>query len=340
MAQPYLLETPTTDQANGGTEMQRSRTREHHWGVILAGGEGARLRSLTRLVSGDDRPKQFCRLLGGGSLLAQTRQRIARRISQDRTLFVLLSSHEGFYAKELESVPSAQMLVQPSNRGTLPAILCSLLQIVRIDEQAVVAFFPSDHHYADEGNFMTGVELAFGAAESNSESVILLGAPATHPEIDYGWIEAEAAISTHSHNGLLRVKRFWEKPSLKVAKDLLDRGCVWNTFVMVGQARAFLDMIRSGAAELYEAFEPLRTTHAPETYAETIKGVYEGLATADFSRLVLSATPERLAILCLGDVGWSDLGDPQRLIEVLSRTGKENEWVTLWHRNTMHAAAC
>ena len=67
-----------------------------------------------------------------------------------------------------------------------------------------------------------------------------------------------------------------------------------------------------------------------------IEGVYARLATADFSRLVLSATPERLGILCLGDVGWSDLGDPQRPT-VLSRTGKENEWVTLWHRNTVHA---
>jgi mannose-1-phosphate guanylyltransferase len=309
--------------------MQGSQTIEHRWGVILAGGEGARLRSLTRLASGDDRPKQFCRLLGGRSLLTRTRQRIARSISHDRTVFVLVSSHKAFYAEELEGLPAAQMVVQPSNRGTLPAILSSLLHTVRLDERAVVAFFPSDHHYSNEGNFMAGVELAFGAAEWNPESVVLLGAPATGPETDYGWIEAEAAMSTHSHNGLLRVKRFWEKPSLKVAKDLLDRGCVWNTFVMVGQAHAFLDMIQSRAPELYEAFEPMRTQRASEMDVEVIEGIYEGLVTADFSGLVLSATPERLGILCLGDVGWSDLGDPQRLMEVLSRTGEENEWATL-----------
>jgi len=33
--------------------------------VILAGGDGERLRSVTPLVSGDDRPKQFCSLMGG-----------------------------------------------------------------------------------------------------------------------------------------------------------------------------------------------------------------------------------------------------------------------------------
>ena len=50
------------------------------------------------------------------------------------------------------------MVVQPGNRGTLPAILLSLLEIVRVDPHAVVAFFPSDHHYSNEANFMAGVE--------------------------------------------------------------------------------------------------------------------------------------------------------------------------------------
>jgi hypothetical protein len=39
------------------------------WGVILAGGEGVRLRSLTRSLCGDERPKQYATLLGARSLL-------------------------------------------------------------------------------------------------------------------------------------------------------------------------------------------------------------------------------------------------------------------------------
>ena len=34
------------------------------WGLILAGGDGTRLRTLTRRIAGDERPKQFCRILG------------------------------------------------------------------------------------------------------------------------------------------------------------------------------------------------------------------------------------------------------------------------------------
>ena len=133
----------------------KRKSNDHRWGVILAGGDGVRLRSLTRLVSGDDRPKQFSPLLEGRTLLAQTRLRIAESIDRDRTLFVLTRAHEPFYEKELEKVPPNRMVVQPSNRGTLPAILWSLFRIVRYDEPALVAFFPSDHHYSKENEFIT-----------------------------------------------------------------------------------------------------------------------------------------------------------------------------------------
>ena len=39
--------------------------------IILAGGEGRRLLSLTRQLSGDDRPKQFCAVLGDETLLSR-----------------------------------------------------------------------------------------------------------------------------------------------------------------------------------------------------------------------------------------------------------------------------
>jgi len=320
--------------------MQISSANQKRWAVILAGGEGVRLRSLTRLVSGEDTPKQFCPLLGGRTLLAQTKQRIARSISSDRTVFVLLSSHERFYKNELRGVAPAPdcMLVQPSNRGTLPAILLSLIRIVREDEDAVVGFFPSDHHYSEENRFMSGVDLAFMAAEGDRESVILLGVAAKHPEVDYGWIEAEATSSPRSRHGLLRVKHFWEKPSPRAAQDLLDQGCVWNTFVMIGRAQAFLDMIQNGAPEIYQEFEPVMEAPERSFDAAALKDIYQQIPTADFSHLVLSAAPEKLGVLCLGDVGWSDLGDPSRVIKMLSETGAKNEWINRWQERSAAVA--
>jgi hypothetical protein len=49
------------------------RRSQHHWAVVLAGGDGTRLQSLTLKIAGDSRPKQFCSIFGGASLLTQTR---------------------------------------------------------------------------------------------------------------------------------------------------------------------------------------------------------------------------------------------------------------------------
>lgn len=66
-----------------------SVTLGKRWGVILAGGDGTRLQRLTRLICGDDRPKQFCALVGNETLLEQTRQRAERSILPGQILVPL-----------------------------------------------------------------------------------------------------------------------------------------------------------------------------------------------------------------------------------------------------------
>lgn len=295
--------------------MHASLNHSHRWGVILGGGDGLRLRPLTRLLTGDDRPKQFCRLVGRETLLARTRSRVAHTICADRTLFLLAKAHEPFYAAELAGVPERQMIVQPVNRGTLPAILWSLLRLVQLDKEAVVGFFPSDHHYANEKKFVAKVTAAFAEAET-AQRVILLGAEATAPEVEYGWIEAEPPSAG---NRLLKVRRFWEKPCRLVAEELLDRGCLWNTFVMVGRAGAFLELVQSAAADLYQAFQSAFLACKPEMNPVWMESLYAQIEAADFSKQVLSEPSEGLAVLNLGDVGWNDLGDPSRVRAVLDR---------------------
>ena len=53
-----------------------------HWAVILAGGDGLRLQPLTRLISGDERPKKICPIIGRSTLLgSDSRQDCTRRFT-------------------------------------------------------------------------------------------------------------------------------------------------------------------------------------------------------------------------------------------------------------------
>src|SRR5215213_10957080 len=100
--------------------------RSERWAVILAGGDGTRLQSMTRAITGDNRPKQFVPVIGGTTLLDQTRSRVALSVLPSRTLFVVTRKHRRFYESLTRSVSSNLVLEQPENKGTAPAILYAL----------------------------------------------------------------------------------------------------------------------------------------------------------------------------------------------------------------------
>jgi len=64
------------------------------WAVILAGGERRAPARAHTGITGDDRPKQFCALVGPDTLLGDTRRRTARAVPGRRTLIVVTKSHE------------------------------------------------------------------------------------------------------------------------------------------------------------------------------------------------------------------------------------------------------
>ncbi|HLB54697.1 MAG TPA: sugar phosphate nucleotidyltransferase, partial [Gemmatimonadales bacterium] len=154
------------------------------WAVVLAGGEGARLRPLTRRVCGDDRPKQYAALVGSRSLLRQTLDRVALRIAVERTVVVTLRAHARYIAAELAGARGLHVLVQPEDRGTAAGVLLPAHWIQRHDPGATIAVFPSDHFIREELAFMDHVAQVAGAVRRGGEGIVLLGATPTAAETE------------------------------------------------------------------------------------------------------------------------------------------------------------
>jgi len=87
-------------------------------------------------------------------------------------------------------------------------------------------------------------------------------------------------------------------------------GCLWNSFVMVGRASAFLAMIRRTLPELLRSLESMEGRGLHELYAR--------IPATNFSDEVLSRRPSDLTVLPARGLGWSDLGEPQRVLSALS----------------------
>lgn len=316
-------ETPTNFGLNG--KMNRTGSAER-WAVILAGGDGTRLQSLTRTISGDDRPKQFCPIIGGRTLLDQTRRRVALAVPAEQTLTIVTETHERFYKSLLKDVTKDRLLVQPENKGTAPAILFSLLRIAQLSPNATVAFFPSDHYFDDDAEFMSHIESALSAGQTDSNMIMLLGIKPDSPEVEYGWIEPETSLFGQLPRAISRVRRFWEKPAENVARSLMGQGSLWNSFVMVGRVEAFLKMTERALPELYEAFAATAPTFGTSLEEQTLNNLYSWIPSSNFSHEVLASRPQDLTVMQVGNVGWSDLGEPKRVFSALQRIGVQTQW--------------
>jgi mannose-1-phosphate guanylyltransferase len=237
-------------------------------------------------------------------------------------LFVVVRDHERFYLPELEDVDESRIVVQPANRGTTAAIVYSLLRLTRLEGDPIAAFFPADHHYADETQFTRAVNAAFEVVNKHPELLVLLGARAESAEVEYGWIEPGPpldAVRTAGKWPVFRVNRFWEKPTTELAHTLLGRGCLWNTFVVVGRAVTFLEVLQSRLPEALKAFQPVANARTKEEEAERAAALYEALPSGDFFREVLTECPEKLAVLRMDDAGWGDLGTPEGVIAAIQQ---------------------
>jgi mannose-1-phosphate guanylyltransferase len=126
-------------------------------------------------MCGESRPKQFCRLFGDRTLLEDARQRAERSLPAEQILFSVTRAHEKYYLRDLADRPS-QRIVQPSNKGTAPAILYALMRIAQADSDAIVSILPCDHYYSPESAFTATLESALEIAEQRADSVVLLGA--------------------------------------------------------------------------------------------------------------------------------------------------------------------
>jgi len=288
------LQTGMTDPTSGSL-----------WGLVLAGGDGTRLRSLTQLIAGAPIPKQYCRILGPRSLLETTLSRIAPLVGAERTLAIINRDHLTLARRQLTGLDARNVLVQPRNLDTGPAVVLSMLEIARRDPDATVAMFPSDHYVRNGDAFRRTIGRMCRLVAGLPQKIALLGVRPERAESEYGYIMPGRALGANGDT--FAVRAFHEKPAAGVAAEMVRRGALWNSLVMVSRVRRVLDLLRALRPADVALLED-----APLDLA-ALATVYERLEAWNFSRVFLSRIPEELVVTRADGLGWSDWGTPEAI---------------------------
>lgn len=312
------LERPIRNQM-----MKWQAAHRNLWSIVLAGGEGERLRPLTESWFGRHRPKQYCTFVGTRSLFQHTLDRTDLLTSPDNKVIVIANTHYKEVSAQLMGRSAGKLVLQPSNRDTGPGIFLPLTYVRASDPKALVAICPSDHFVYPESRFIEVIWDAALAAGQLEDRVILLGVRPDRPETEYGWIHPGSKIMCDGNSQLSAVKSFLEKPEYAEASEAMAAGAYWNTFVIVAGVGTLWSLGWRCLPEMMPLFECLDRAIGTPGEATVLESIYRVMPSSNFCTDLLQRVPEQVAVLPLTGVFWCDWGRPERIAESLRAIGKQ-----------------
>lgn len=308
-------------QAEGKKEMMTSMAQP--MAVVLAGGDGMRLRPLTERWLGRHVPKQYCTFAGTRSMLDHTLDRAACLCDPSRILTVVGRHHRDVLRSRAARATDGAFIEQPANLDTAPGVLLGLVHAMHRDPDATLVIFPSDHFVYPEWRFVAKVQAAIQAAERLDDRILLLGAAPTDMEDEYGWIVPAGDLGRQPAQRVFAVESFVEKPAPPEAARLYERGALWNTLVMVARARTLWELACERLPHLAPFFSVLQAAIGTPREAGVLDEVYETMPRVNFSSELLERAADRIAMQSLDGVMWNDWGQPARIVESLLAIGRQ-----------------
>jgi mannose-1-phosphate guanylyltransferase len=281
----------------------------HRYGVILAGGRGTRFWPRSRRRSA----KQVLPVVGPHSLIQNTVERLAPVIAPER-LWVLTNSYlREEIVRQLPPVPPAQILAEPAQRNTAPAIGLAAHILHSIDPDAVMGVFPADHVIAREERYRQLVRAAFQCAGQGR--MVVLGIPPRWPETGYGYLEFPPG---NPGSEPVRILRFREKPDEATARQYLDAGrFFWNAGMFFWRADVLLEALRRHLPRTASILASL-PVFADGAFAARVAEAFPHCEQTSIDYGLLEKAPEVYGIAC-DEIGWNDVGSWNAVYELLPR---------------------
>ena len=118
------------------------------------------------------------------------------------------------------------------------------------------------------------------------------------------------------------METFIEKPGEATAHEARATGSLWNTMVLVAKGKELWSLGWTCVPEIMPRFEWLREAVDSNEELKVLDAIYDAMPRRNFSSHVLQSAPDRLAVMEMKDVLWSDWGNPERIESSLEKSMK------------------
>jgi mannose-1-phosphate guanylyltransferase len=283
----------------------------HYYSLILAGGRGTRFWPRSRQCSA----KQVLDVAGERSLIQATVERLAPVIPP-RQMWILTNEYlRSTIIRQLPEVPQNQVLAEPLQRNTAPAIGLAAHILRSLDPDAVMGVFPSDHVVGKPGRYRAVLRAALKAAAAGN--LMVVGIQPRWPETGYGYIEFPRGTKPGSAQPF-PVRRFHEKPELANAKRYLAAGnFYWNSGMFFWRADVLLEQLRRHLPRTASVLASL-PRFGSSRFPAALKRAFPLCENISIDYAVLEKAAH-VGGIAAGDFGWNDVGSWNAVYELLPR---------------------
>ena len=223
---------------------------------------------------------------------------------------------------QLEVRPVGMMLLQPKNVDTAAGIYLPLTYILARDPEATVVIYPSDHFISPGGSFLSVVDQAVQGSTGLGGRPVLLGAKPDSLELEYGWIKPGRVLGQAGKATIQAVEAFFEKPDEATVRKARTTGSLWNTLVFAAKGIELWRLGWTCFPVIMSLFEQLKKAIGTAKELWVLDAIYEAMPRRNFSSDLLQWVSERLAVIEMQDVRWSDWGNPGRILSGIEKIGK------------------
>lgn len=310
-------------------QAKNKKLKTKNYIAIMAGGIGSRFWP----SSTAEHPKQFLDILGvGKSLIRLTFERCLNIVEAENILIVTNIRYKALVQEHLPELPERNILCEPSMNNTAPCVAYTAMHIKARDPEAVFAVLPSDHVILKEQEYIDRLSQAFEYAAEN-EAIVTLGIQPTRPDTGYGYIETslQSAVGSRqsensqptTHNSILKVSSFKEKPNTETAQTYLDSGnFYWNAGMFVWSVKTILNAYEKYAGGILATLCLDDSKFGTSEEQAYIDEVYPQTESISVDYAILEKADNTYTIP--SDIGWSDLGTWNSLHAYLQKDQKEN----------------
>ncbi len=290
--------------------------KENHYGLILAGGRGTRFWPRSR----KRHAKQVLNVSGEMTLIQATVDRLRGIIPPERIWILTNDFVRDEIVRQLPEVPPHQIIAEPAQRNTAPAIGLAAHILRSIDPKAVFGVFPSDHVIGKPKRYLSLLRPAFRAAEKGE--IAVLGVQPRWPETGYGYIEFPKGTEV-GRLTTVKVLKFREKPDLPEAKKFVKAGnFYWNAGMFFWKAETVLTALRSFLPKTATLLSSLPAFRHPD-FAKRMAETFPLCENISIDYAVLQKAKNVTGVAC-DDFGWNDVGSWDAVYDLLPRDGSRN----------------